>query len=123
MNHSLRCLSALLVLVLSGGATAQDSILEEVVVTAQKREQSLQDVPISVNVIGGEKLDEAGIKKIDDLQAYVPNLVMSETGIGNNIYIRGIGSGINRGSSSPRRCLLMGCISAVANSIVRRCSI
>lgn len=97
MKYSSLCLSALLVLALAGGATAQDSILEEMVVTAQKREQSLQDVPISVNVIGGEKLDEAGIKKIDDLQAYVPNLVMSETGIGNNIYIRGIGSGINAG--------------------------
>jgi outer membrane receptor protein involved in Fe transport len=45
----------------------------------------------------GAKLAEAGIDKIEDLQAYVPNLTMSETGIGTNIYIRGIGSGINQG--------------------------
>ncbi len=40
---------------------------------------------------------EAGIYKIEDLAGYVPNLEMSETGIGTNIYIRGIGSGINQG--------------------------
>ena len=71
--------------------------LEEIIVTSQKREQSLQDVQVSVNVLSGEKILDAGITKIEDLQAYVPNLVMSETGIGTNIYIRGIGSGINQG--------------------------
>ncbi len=71
--------------------------LEEVIVTAQLREQSLQDVPVSVNAVSGEKLLEAGLNKIQDLQAYVPNLTMSENGIGTAIYIRGIGSGINQG--------------------------
>jgi len=74
-----------------------ERILEEIVVTAQKREQSLQDVPISVNVMTGNKMNEAGINNIENLSAFVPNLIMSETGIGNNIYIRGIGSGINPG--------------------------
>lgn len=72
-------------------------VLEEVVVTAQLRAQSLQDVPVSVNAVSGDKMMEAGLDKIEDLQAYVPNLTMSETGIGTNIYIRGIGSGINQG--------------------------
>jgi iron complex outermembrane receptor protein len=71
--------------------------LEEVVVTATMRSESLQDVPVSVNAVGGEKLFEAGIDRIEDLAAYVPNLTMSETAIGTNIYIRGIGSGINQG--------------------------
>jgi iron complex outermembrane recepter protein len=71
--------------------------LEEVLVTATLRTESLQDVPVSVNAMAGEKMQEAGIDKIEDLQAYVPNLSMSETGIGTNIYIRGIGSGINPG--------------------------
>ena len=97
MKLLFRFVPAVLTAALGAAAQAQETYLEEVVVTAQKREQSLQDVPISVNVIGGDKLDEVAIKKIDDLQAYVPNLVMSETGIGNNIYIRGIGSGINPG--------------------------
>ena len=72
-------------------------VLEEVVVTATLRAESLQDVPVSVNAVSGEKMMEAGIGKVEDLQAYVPNLTMSETGIGTNIYIRGIGSGINPG--------------------------
>ena len=71
--------------------------LEEVIVTATLRAASLQDVPVSVNAVSGEKMAEAGIAKVEDLQAYVPNLTMSETGIGTNIYIRGIGSGINPG--------------------------
>ncbi len=79
---------------------AQESdevVLEEIVVTAQKREESLQDVPISVNAVSGEKLVEAGIARLDDLKAYVPNLQVTETGIANNFYIRGIGSGLNQG--------------------------
>lgn len=71
--------------------------LEEVIVTATLRAESLQDVPVSVNAVSGEKMMEAGIDKVEDLSAYVPNLTMSETGIGTNIYIRGIGSGINPG--------------------------
>jgi outer membrane receptor protein involved in Fe transport len=89
-------------LVLAIGLCANTSVyaapaLEEVLVTATLRTESLQDVPVSVNAMAGEKMQEAGIDKIEDLQAYVPNLSMSETGIGTNIYIRGIGSGINPG--------------------------
>jgi iron complex outermembrane receptor protein len=83
--------------IISGWAMAQPPVLEEIIVTAQKRTESLQDVSVSVNVMTGEKLSEAGINKLEDLQAYVPNLTMSETGIGTNIYMRGIGSGINQG--------------------------
>ena len=82
-------------------AAAQDSadevVLDEIIITAQKREESLQDVPISVNAVSGEKLAEAGIARLDDLKSYVPNLQVTETGIANNFYIRGIGSGLNQG--------------------------
>ncbi|MCS6947774.1 MAG: TonB-dependent receptor [Steroidobacteraceae bacterium] len=74
-----------------------DVVLEEVIVTAQKREESLRDVPISVNAVSGAKLAEAGIVRLDDLKAYVPNLQVTETGIANNFYMRGIGSGLNQG--------------------------
>ncbi|BFM18201.1 TonB-dependent receptor [Maricurvus nonylphenolicus] len=80
---------------------AQDELeefaLEEVVVTAQKRAQSLQDVPISVSAVGGEKLAEAGIENLQDLSAYVPNLKIVEGGLVPQMYIRGIGSGANQG--------------------------
>lgn len=82
---------------LSQASLTTAQVLEEVIVTAQLRAESLQDVPLSVNAISGDKMMEAGIDKIEDLQAYVPNFTMSETGIGTNIYIRGIGSGINQG--------------------------
>jgi iron complex outermembrane recepter protein len=77
--------------------TADEVVLEEIVVTAQKREESLRDVPLSVEAVLGSKLQEAGIVRLDDLKGYVPNLQMTETGIANNIYIRGIGSGLNQG--------------------------
>ena len=78
---------------------AQDDspILEEVIVTAQQREQSLADVPISVAVIDGEFLKEQKIEKMADLQFSVPNFTMAESGIGTNVFIRGIGSGNNQG--------------------------
>lgn len=71
--------------------------LEEVVVTAQHREQSLQDVPVSVSAISGEKMKDAGINRMEDLQAYVPNLTVTESGMSTDIFIRGIGTGMNQG--------------------------
>ncbi len=79
------------------GDRRRRAVLDEIVVTAQKREESLRDVPLSVEAVLGDKLQDAGIVRLDDLKAYVPNLQMSETGIANNIYIRGIGSGLNQG--------------------------
>ena len=73
------------------------AVLEEVVVTAQLRSQSLADVPVSVSAVSGEKIFEAGIGKAEDLSAYVPNLTVQEVGLGTSIYIRGIGSGENQG--------------------------
>ncbi|MFT6956945.1 MAG: iron complex outermembrane receptor protein [Halieaceae bacterium] len=81
-------------ILLSGAAQAQ-LMLEEVVVTAQKRVESLGDVPISVNVMSGDKIADAGITNLNDLADFVPNLSMNQTGIGTNITIRGISSGIN----------------------------
>ncbi|WP_373091614.1 TonB-dependent receptor [Zhongshania sp.] len=97
MKKRISVLSSLLPVGLLGSLAHAAPMLEEVVVTAQLRAQSLQDVPVSVSAIGGEKMMEAGIAKIEDLQAYVPNFTMSESGIGTDIYIRGIGSGENQG--------------------------
>jgi len=82
-----------------GGAIAQEepAELEEIVVTAQKREQLAQDVPISMAVVGGERIDELALGRIRDLAAYVPNLATSETSLNTNIAIRGIFSGPSQG--------------------------
>jgi iron complex outermembrane receptor protein len=78
-------------------AAAPAEGLEEIVITARKRSESLQDVPLSVVAVSGELLQQQGIKKLEDLQFKVPNFTMTETGIGSNIAIRGIFSGVNQG--------------------------
>jgi len=75
----------------------EEFTLEEIVVTARKRTESLQDVPVSVSSVSAEKLKDAGITDVSSLQGFVPNLNMSESGQGTTINIRGIGSGINAG--------------------------
>ena len=71
--------------------------LEEILVTSQKREQNLSDVPVSVNAMAGEKIDDTGITGIERMADYIPSLNMSQTGIGTTISIRGISSGVNQG--------------------------
>ena len=53
--------------------------LEEVIVTAQKREQSLQDVPVAVTAFTGEMLERSGVKDIFDLQVNAPSLIVGQT--------------------------------------------
>lgn len=86
-------------LALCGPAYAQDS--EElgaesnenvIVVTAQKREQDLQDVPISMSVVSGETLSDMGVQDFTQLDQYVPNFYVQATPGNNSFYIRGIGS-------------------------------
>jgi len=71
--------------------------LDEVIVTAQKREQDIQEVPISVSSISGEQIDAANMIDLNDLSRYTPNLKVQATGVANFIYIRGLGSGFNEG--------------------------
>ncbi len=80
---------------LTAGVQAQSLMLEEVVVTSQKRVETLADVPISVNVMGGEKIKQAGITNLNDLADFVPNLSMNQTAISTTITIRGVSSGVN----------------------------
>ena len=64
----------------------------EIVVTAQKREQSLQDVPISMAVVTGEALRSFHAKDMADIAASVPNLYVERLNAADVIYIRGFGS-------------------------------
>ena len=67
-------------------------LLEEVVVTAQKREENSQDVPITMAAIGGEKLEAFGIEDTADLQKITPGLTFTEQYGYTLIYLRGVGS-------------------------------
>ncbi|MEH6589683.1 MAG: TonB-dependent receptor [Halioglobus sp.] len=72
-------------------------MLEEVIVTAQKRAESMQDVPIAVTAVSGAKIDSAGIQGLEDLSSYIPNMSINTQAGGSpgNIVIRGVGSGNN----------------------------
>jgi iron complex outermembrane receptor protein len=87
-------LSATSVTLMPTVAVAQEA-LEEVIVTARKRDESLQEAPIAVSAFSGESLEELGIRNISDLTKVVPNVDMNEgngtTGAGN-VFIRGIGA-------------------------------
>ena len=97
-STSLRRLHAAVALSVSAiPGTSYSQALEEVIVTAQKRAESLMDVPLSVSAVSGGRMLEAGIRNLGDLTAYVPNFQKSETSIGSYLSIRGISSGINQG--------------------------
>ncbi len=76
---------------------ANDLLLEEVIVTAQKRAQGLQDVPISISAVSGEKIEDFNISSLGDLSGSIPNLQITKTGITNQIGMRGVYSGANKG--------------------------
>jgi outer membrane receptor protein involved in Fe transport len=67
--------------------------LEEVVVTAQKRAQSLQDVPIAVSALSGDWMKQNNVADLEDVAALVPNLSLSGTPGINTVRIRGLGTG------------------------------
>ncbi|ATQ45096.1 TonB-dependent receptor [Caulobacter mirabilis] len=91
---------------LTAPAYAQDAgsaTVEEIIVTAQKREQNLQDVPIVVAVVSGQQLQDAGVRDVKDLQTVTPGLsVTSSTSEAQtSIRIRGVGTiGDNPGLES-----------------------
>ena len=87
----------------SMSATSSGPALEEIVVTAQKREQSFNDVGVSVGVLSGAELAEAGNKSIVDVATQIPNLQF-KTVVGNtipNITIRGIGLNDYASNNNP----------------------
>jgi iron complex outermembrane receptor protein len=65
---------------------------EEVVVTAQKREESIQSVPVAISAFTGDTLLNLGVTGTQSLQAVTPGLVFTKTGPAAQPYIRGIGT-------------------------------
>ena len=82
---------AVLVLFASSVAMAQ---IEEIIVTATKRAESIQDVPISISAYSGDFLENSDIRTLQDLSLYAPNFTMAYSSQATNarIFIRGIGS-------------------------------
>jgi iron complex outermembrane receptor protein len=76
---------------------AAQLMLEEVIVTAQKRQESLQDVPIAVAAMSGAKMEDNGILDLEELTQYIPNVNINQGRATPNLFIRGVGSGTNAG--------------------------
>ncbi|MEH6583861.1 MAG: TonB-dependent receptor [Halioglobus sp.] len=91
----IRPITTALTLALYGtGALAQGIMLEEIIVTAQKRSQSLQDVPVAVNAFTSEIIQEAGIHNTADLAIMTPSLhsLNVSSPFTTKLQIRGIGT-------------------------------
>ncbi len=76
---------------------------DAIVVTATKREATLQDVPVSVSVTSGETIERAQIRDLKDLQSVVPSLRVNQlqSSANTNFYIRGFGNGANNAGIEP----------------------
>ncbi|HYE27865.1 MAG TPA: TonB-dependent receptor [Allosphingosinicella sp.] len=73
----------------------------DIVVTAQKREENLQDVPIAITAFGTEKLDELQVNEFADYARQVPSISFQSAGPGfSNVYFRGVASGENANHSA-----------------------
>ena len=84
-------------------AEAESGALEEITVTAQRRAESVQDVPISMQVFTGQALEQLSIQTFDDYIHYLPNVTSANNGPGQNeVFMRGLsaGSQASQGSSS-----------------------
>lgn len=84
-------------------ATESSSSSDEIVVTAQKRSESIQDVPISIQALPTEKLDELNVASFTDFAALLPSVSFQNgtSNGGTNIYIRGVASGGDGNHSGP----------------------
>ena len=81
-------------------AAAEDDN-DEIVVTAQKREQNLQDVPVAITAIGTEKLDQLQVNEFADVVKFLPSVTIQQGGPGfAQVYFRGVASGENANHST-----------------------
>ncbi|MEM9757603.1 MAG: TonB-dependent receptor [Pseudomonadota bacterium] len=103
-NYRLATAVASVSAVLSASVSAQQlGMIEEVVVTAAKREQTLQEVPVAASVVTSESIEQAQVLDIKDLQTLVPSLRVTQLqgSAQTNFIIRGFGNGANNAGIEP----------------------
>lgn len=100
MRKKLMLAASLLAIFASAQAQAQDvadganTDPGEIIVTAERREQSLQKLPTTASAVTGEALADQQIQRVDDLIKTTPGLAVNDFGLGKAINIRGIGKGV-----------------------------
>lgn len=102
-RHAKTILVAAVASIVTSSTLAQ-SLLEEVIVTAQKREATLSDTPIAITALSGDQLKELGINTQQDIANFTPSMSFQESaggGEGNKIYLRGIGRETSSAGTEP----------------------
>ena len=84
--------------------TNEPSVVQEVIVTAEKREENVQKVPLSIQVLGAQKLEQLNVGNFNDYVKYLPSVSFQGSNLGGapgfgNVYMRGVASG-NDGNHS-----------------------
>jgi outer membrane receptor protein involved in Fe transport len=78
----------------SADANASSDTLAEITVTAQRRSQNMQDVPIAMQALTEEALQQLNVKTFDDYLKYLPNVTSASNGPGQNeVFMRGLSAG------------------------------
>ena len=116
---ALSCLAGVSLTAIATGAFAQtapettpaaeDEGLEVVIVTATKREQTLQSVPVAVSVTSADTIAKAQIRDLNDIQTLVPSLRIStnQSSTNSTFLIRGFGNGANNAGIEPSVALFI----------------
>ena len=86
------CVCAALAFAAPAAVLAQDAVLEEITVTAQKREQSALDVPITVDVFSAGDIEQTGALNLQEMQDYIPGFEVGSNPTQASITVRGISS-------------------------------
>ncbi len=75
----------------SNEVRAEDSAPPAIIVTAQRREENLQDVPIAATAISGDQLNDKAVQRLADLQFAAPSVSITDQGLTQSVNLRGIG--------------------------------
>ena len=93
-RHASLVVTTLLASSVAFGQANEAPALEEIIVTAQKREQNLQEVPISIKVLDAQTLENLNIMRFDDYVRHMPNVSYQAAGPSQaQIYMRGVSDG------------------------------
>src|SRR5467141_3561021 len=91
----------------TGGTEAGTGALEEITVTAQRRSENIQNVPISMQALTAQALQQLNVSTLDDYIKYLPNVTTANNGPGQNeVFMRGLSAGLQQNAGSGTAGLL-----------------
>jgi iron complex outermembrane receptor protein len=89
-------------MVATATTTSPEHQLDEIIVTAQKRSESAQSVPLAITAISGKELQSAGINSIEGVSESIPNVEFGSNAADSKVFIRGVGYDSVSAGGEPR---------------------